>query len=31
MVGGLAGGDLAGSGLQDLTHEHVIDLVGLDA
>ncbi len=25
--GGLAGGDLAGAGQEDLTHDHVVDLV----
>ena len=28
---GLAGGDLAGAGLDDLAHDHVVDLVGRDA
>ena len=31
LDGGLAGGDLAGAGLDDLAHDHVLDLVAGDA
>ena len=27
---GLAGGDLAGAGLEDLAHDHVVDLLAAD-